>query len=427
VLAVAVAVGGLAGCGKKGDPEPPLRVIPKAAGDLTAEQRGTQVILRFAYPRTTTAGAALPGIDLLEVFEVARPLPEPPETPPLTQPMGEVAEPEAAAGEPPAAAAESAEPEGDEGPPASAAPAEQAPQPGPVTEPPPGGAPTIAEAELRNAAEPPTPPAVPLPLDAREFTATAQQVLALTGEEIAAVSSGDRLTLRLPVAVPEQPEARWYAVRTTVGRETSGFSNQAVAVVEAPPPAPSGLELEARAEGVEVRWSATPAAGGEPLAFQVYRREATEREFDAAVATAGPGERQALDGGARFGQRYVYGVTAVGRLRPLVESAVAATAEIDYRDRFAPPPPDGLVALAEPGRVRLVWNASGAPDLAGYRVYRRPGEGGEWQPLDEQLLTRPERIDEGLATGQRVAYRVTALDQLGNESEPSEVAATTVR
>lgn len=453
VLAVGAAAGALAGCGKKGDPEPPLRVIPRAAADLTAEQRGTQVILRFAYPRTTTAGAALPGIDRLEVFEVARPLPEPPATPPVTEPMGEVAEPEP--GEPAAASPEAgetgtAEPEAGEpaapeareaepGEHATAAPesvaagvAEPAPGPVPIiepgaAEPSPGGAPTIAEAELRNVAPPTAPPAVPAPLDAREFTATAKQVLALGAEEIAAVSSGDRLTLRLPVSIPERPEARWYAVRTAVEGETSGFSNQAVAVVEAPPAAPSGLELEARAEGVEVRWSAPPAAAGEPVAFQVYRRDATAREFDAPAATAQPGERQALDGGARFGQRYVYGVTAVGRLRPLVESAVAATAEIDYRDRFAPPPPTGLVALSEPGRVRLVWNASDAPDLAGYRVYRRRGEGGAWEPLDEQPLARPERIDQGLAPGDRVAYRVTALDQLGNESEPSEVAAAFVR
>ena len=76
-----------AGCGKKGDPEPPFRPIPKAVSDLEGWQRDGEILLRFSYPQTTTAGRALPGLTQIEVWEVVRPL-SPPATPaaPATTP-----------------------------------------------------------------------------------------------------------------------------------------------------------------------------------------------------------------------------------------------------------------------------------------------------------------------------------------------------
>ena len=59
-------------CGKKGNPLPPMRVIPTAATDLVVSQRGNQLVLRFAYPQTTTAGAKLPGLAAVEVSAMTR-------------------------------------------------------------------------------------------------------------------------------------------------------------------------------------------------------------------------------------------------------------------------------------------------------------------------------------------------------------------
>jgi hypothetical protein len=358
LLALAAIAGG---CGKAGDPEPPLRVIPRAAGDLTAQQRGLEVILRFGYPQVTTAGRTLPTVDRVEVWGLVRPLTEPP-----------------------AADADQGEP--------------QAPQ-----------------------------PAVPPPLDPRELAGATSLQGALTGDEVTAAASGDQLVVRLPIQRPEGREGRWYTVRTGSGRELSAFSNQAVLVTTAPPEPPRGLRASAGGEGIELSWQAEATEAAAVEGFHVYRRNATARDFAEPVGFAGPDDRSLTDRGAGFGQRYVYAVTAVASRVPLVESAIAATTEVDYRDRFAPPPPGALVALSEPGRVRLLWDASNVPDVAGYHVYRRTGEAGEWRRLTDQPAATPEWTDGELPAAATVSYRVTAIDRLGNESEPGEPATAPVR
>lgn len=373
VAGLTLAVALLAtGCGKRGDPLPPFRPIPKAVADLTAAQRDGEVVLRFGFPATTTAGRTLPTLSRIEVWEVVRPAP------------------------PPAApAAPAATPE---------APAEGTPPPPPT---PPAA---------------PPPPAGPPPLDPRELAAAATLRLTLTGDEIAAAVAGDRVAVELPLPapLPEAPEVRYYAVKTATERETSAFSNQAVLPVRRPPPPPTGLTLAGRTDGVEVGWT---DAAADLAGFAVYRRDAEAKRFGSPLAITEAGARSYFDPSAAFGRRYIYAVTAVGAREPLLESAIAETREIDHRDRYPPPPPANLVALADPGRVRLVWGASETSDLAGYQVFRRRGE-GEWERLTTAPTTAGEWVDEGLGAGARVAYRVTAVDRLGNESAPAEAAAT---
>ncbi len=193
---------------------------------------------------------------------------------------------------------------------------------------------------------------------------------------------------------------------------------------QVPPPAPRELTAAARADGIEIGWQAEEDPG--IAGFDVYRRLSTERDFGEPLQLVGPAERSFVDAGARYGQRYLYAVTAVGQRSPLVESAVAATREVDYRDVFPPPVPASVVALADAGAVRLVWDESRAPDLAGYHVYRRRGD-GEWQRLTAEPAAEVEYADPDVTPGEPYAYRVTAVDELGNESEPSTVAETLLR
>src|SRR5258708_12990320 len=49
----------LSACGKRGDPHPPLPVIPKATSDLVVAQRGGKVLPSWSYPSLTTPGTTL--------------------------------------------------------------------------------------------------------------------------------------------------------------------------------------------------------------------------------------------------------------------------------------------------------------------------------------------------------------------------------
>ena len=61
-VATALVLTTLAGCGKKGPPLAPLRLVPAAAAELSARRSGDDVELRFLLP---TANANGPGtIDL---------------------------------------------------------------------------------------------------------------------------------------------------------------------------------------------------------------------------------------------------------------------------------------------------------------------------------------------------------------------------
>ena len=58
LVAVALALT-LAGCGKKGDPLPPLRDTPLRSDDLTIFQQGRLLVLETSYPAVTVSGMAL--------------------------------------------------------------------------------------------------------------------------------------------------------------------------------------------------------------------------------------------------------------------------------------------------------------------------------------------------------------------------------
>jgi hypothetical protein len=108
-----------------------------------------------------------------------------------------------------------------------------------------------------------------------------------------------------------------------------------------------------------------------------------------------------------------------------VESAAAIERELDYVDRFAPPPPPSLLALGEVERVRLVWEPSGAEDAAGYVLERRD-PGGEFRRITDAPLLALEHLDTGLASGLTYVYRIRALDGVGNEGEPGAEVSVTV-
>ncbi|HEX3583828.1 MAG TPA: hypothetical protein VH087_18830, partial [Thermoanaerobaculia bacterium] len=62
-------------CGKRGDPRPPVPIIPKATSDLVVTQRGSKVILTWGYPSLTTAGKNLTDIRRIVVYRASEELP----------------------------------------------------------------------------------------------------------------------------------------------------------------------------------------------------------------------------------------------------------------------------------------------------------------------------------------------------------------
>ena len=101
------------------------------------------------------------------------------------------------------------------------------------------------------------------------------------------------------------------------------------------------------------------------------------------------------------------------------ESGHSPVLVIAPEDDNAPHDPIGLVADAGDGRVDLSWDPVSAADLVGYRVYRATEEGGPWTLLNLTPQTGTTYADTGLDNGTEYFYRVTAVDDDANESDPS--------
>jgi hypothetical protein len=73
VVAVALLGVALAGCGKRGSPQPPLRRSPARVTDLEARRLGDRVELRFTVPATNSDGSTPPTVERVEVYMLALP------------------------------------------------------------------------------------------------------------------------------------------------------------------------------------------------------------------------------------------------------------------------------------------------------------------------------------------------------------------
>ncbi len=480
-VALAALCLGATACGKKGDPTPPTRVIPNPTKDLSASQRGDQLVLRFSYPATTTAGAKLPGLAAVEVWELTRPLPANSKQYPLVDaseaaaaakkiatlsgaelesaieggqvavrlPLPPVEPPPAPAATPTPTATAAATPETSPTPepsatptptPTPAPPAQPMAAPAPAAAPAPDGSAAAAATGAPEATAAPEAAATPAGTAALEGTAaapgaTAAPAAAATPGPTPAAAAGATAAatptptpaptpLPGPVPPPQGGVLHGYAIKTVAKEgETSAFSNLAMLLPVAAPQPPTGLELEPRAHGIAVAWK--PAGEGE--GFAVYRRLAASRAYGEPLATPGSAAHEYLDQTAKYGDRYIYAVTTLASKTPRVESGFGEEREVDYQDRFAPAPPEDLVALPQPGgKVSLVWRASPDTDTVGYLVYRQD-PGADFRKLTEAPIAELKFADGGLGTGLLFRYRVTAVDGAGNEGPPTPVVEAKAR
>jgi hypothetical protein len=112
-----------------------------------------------------------------------------------------------------------------------------------------------------------------------------------------------------------------------------------------------------------------------------------------------------------------------------MRSPISPPVTVLIKDTFPPQRPTGLAAV--PGGITqadasidLSWQPDTDADLAGYIVYRQQVDStgaltGQPIRLNPTPVVGPAYRDQTAVAGQRYAYRVTAVDTVGNESAPS--------
>jgi len=125
---------------------------------------------------------------------------------------------------------------------------------------------------------------------------------------------------------------------------------------------------------------------------------------------------------------YTYKIQAVRRLGEDVLASLDSPTRIAMPEKRTPPPPvtNGLVVVTSQG-MELRWEPSPAPDVAGYRVYRRSTGEEHYTRLTPELIKKPYFVDGQVKRGQTYHYYVTAVDDSprANESLPSETMPIT--
>ncbi len=133
------------------------------------------------------------------------------------------------------------------------------------------------------------------------------------------------------------------------------------------------------------------------------------------------------------GTVYHYRVLAWDKAGGLVLGEPGSFLTEGVPDLEAPLAPTGVEGWSELAAVEIVWSPNGEADLSGYFVYRtgaRPGDPHappRTVKLNEFPLAGTRLRDVEVVAWERYTYTVTAVDHVGNESDPSEDLDVVVR
>lgn len=347
-------------CGKRGNPTPPVPIIPKAATDLVVTQRGSKVILTWSYPSLTTSGRTLRELRRITVYRVSEELPVP------------------QAGRDPNAIL-------------------------------PGDIDVTVPRPIAQFAKIP-------PISHAQFLKLREKVDSMESAKLPAATAGAHLIYEDTPAFQTKdgrPVRLDYAVVTEGATAKSDISNVAVIVPVQVPAAPTQLIATAKPEAVALSWH----SNGDAKLFNIYRIGASEPVNELAPPiNAAPVKDTTYSDVPAYGA-YTYRVSAVASTGPpKIESDVSEPATVTFKDLTPPPAPATLTALVEVKNVRLIWDPVNVPDLAGYFVYRyERGQRIKFQT--GAPIPATHFGDSSPDPGITYTYAVTAVDKNGNESE----------
>ncbi|HEX7190019.1 MAG TPA: hypothetical protein VF381_00475 [Thermoanaerobaculia bacterium] len=353
-------------CGKRGDPHPPVPIIPKATSDLVVTQRGTKVILTWSYPSLTTAGKSLSDVRRVVVYRVSEELP--------VASTGTVDT--------------------------------STPQPVNLF----AKIPPLTPAQFTRERK---------RLDAIDASSlpSVTNGAKLVYEDTPQLHTSDGRPIR-----------ETYAVVTETSSARGDVSNLgAIVPIDVPSP-PYDLKADPKAQGIVLSWQKPSDAKPDLPGYNVYRRGEKESEdVLAAPVNAAPVSTTTYTDTPAYGA-FTYVVRAVASTgAPRIESDPSSAVTATFKDLTPPPAPASMNALIETHAVRLVWDPVTAPDLAGYMLYREEGVGHPEQPggiksvgvidLIHHLINTTTYVDPDALLGISYRYAVTSVDKNGNESE----------
>lgn len=282
-------------------------------------------------------------------------------------------------------------------------------------------------------------PRSPLGLTEEEFASRSTLIGSITYDEIK--NSPDVLTYTDTLELAGEPARLRYAVRyVNASGQRAAYSNflllePAARVAQPPTMIATGKEVGENAIAISWQPPATNIDGSTPvnlLGYNIYRvEESQDIESQTPLNEALVSGTQYQDKNFKFGEsyRYVMRSVSLGTEGAQVESLNSNSISVSPRDTFAPSAPASITIAAAPGRLSIFFPANPEADIAGYNIYRSTDPNlpkDKWNKLNPGLLSRTTFQDERVESGKLYYYYLTAVDQAGNVSPPSEVVSETV-
>lgn len=281
-------------------------------------------------------------------------------------------------------------------------------------------------------------PRAPLALTEEEFGTRSTLVGSVTYEEIKTAT--DFLTYTDTLELAGEPARLRYAVRyVNAAGQRASFSNFLLlepAARIAQPPLMISTDKEIGEDAITLSWQApaTNIDGSTPvnlLGYNIYRTGETESDLGQPLNDTLISKTEYQDRTFKFGETYRYVVRAVslGTEGAQVESLNSNAITVFPRDTFPPSAPASVTVAAAPARLSIFFPANPEGDIAGYNIYRSTDPDlpkDKWNKLNAALLDRTTFQDDKVESGTRYYYYLTAVDQAGNVSQPSEVVSEIV-
>jgi hypothetical protein len=190
-----------------------------------------------------------------------------------------------------------------------------------------------------------------------------------------------------------------------------------------PPAPPLAFDAFYFNRAVHLTWELAPGWDGEP--FRIFGKRSSDQNYllIAEVTNCSAGSCSYRDTNILPNVTYEYYVAAVGPGG--IETASDVAIEVEVPLPTPPPIPGGIEAIGLDRSIFLVWDTQSrsADDFAFYRVYFYNGTVGvQIGETDSEGF-----LDLLVSNGSTYAYFVTAVDNLGHESEGSVLAVATPR
>ena len=228
-----------------------------------------------------------------------------------------------------------------------------------------------------------------------------------------------------------------YALRfVNASGQKAGFSNFVLLEPAARiAGAPTSLSAALTQDAIKLDWDAPTANvdGSTPVSLLGYNlyRSGSDKVPGKLLNTTPISDTNFDDAFFEFDKPQFYFVRAVsvGTGGEPVESRESNIVQLVPKDTFPPSPPAAITVAATPTTISIFFATNPEKDVVGYRLYRSLDQNADktkWELLTRDPLTTNTFQDTRVESGKTYYYYLTAVDNAGNVSQPSDVVSETV-